>query len=92
MDRIERQTGMPFEQWIRRVTSNPVCALVKQEHADCFVIKLVDITGRVLVKIPVKRAFYEAIHSAVVSRGVPLHQFVLDAIEAECVRVNGGAR
>ena len=90
INQIEARSGLPFEQWIDRVTSNPVCALVKQEHADCFVINLVDITGRVLVEIPVKREFYNAIHAAVTARGVALHQFIVEAVETYCAQVSGG--
>ena len=92
INQIKARTVMPFEQWLHRVTSNPVCAVVHQENADCFVIKLVDISGRVLVEIPVKRAFYNAIHAAVTTRGVAMHQFIMEAVEKHCLRVSGGAR
>jgi hypothetical protein len=93
INRIEAQAAMPFERWLRRVASSPVCAVVHRESADCFVIKLVDITGSLfLEEIPMKRTLYDALHAAVTARGVPLHQFILEAVEAECARQEGGAR
>lgn len=92
VNRIERVSGVPFEQFLYYATVNPVCASVHQESADCMVIRLVDILGKVLVTIPVKRAFYDAIHEAITKLGVPLHRFIMMAVESELARVKGGAR
>ena len=81
-----------FAAWARETAVWPVGALVEHESPDCVVIKLVNFTGRVLESIPVTRALYDKVQTAITTQRVPLHQFILEAVEAKCARQKGGAR
>ena len=86
--RIEWQTGMPFEQWIRRATESAFNILVTPQPGEAVEMKLVDFTGGIFGRWSFDREVYEALTKACATSGQSLLEFVVEAVFEKCNRVN----
>lgn len=86
MDRIERTTGLPFEQWVRRASARPYALLVYRQPGDSVLMQLADSAGRTFAEWSFDREVYEHITQAIASSGQTPLQYVVNAIEEKCAR------
>jgi predicted transcriptional regulator len=86
MNRIERATGLSFEEWVRRASARPYSLVVEPQPGESVLMKLTDFTGRTFAEWSIDREVYEHLIQLCARTGQTPFEYVVSAIEEKCAR------